>query len=401
MDWIDEKLLEMKNKIHNMSLKHALAAYILVFILSTFLMSFITMGLCEQWADLIWQQYDAQILTKQTNNVQIIYDSSVLSDSHRGMLTAFSIVQVWCPYVYAVISMIIVSVLFYRKRLYRPIKILLHGIDEIKKENLNISITYDSADEMGMVCRSFEEMRKELVRGKQQMWHMVEEQKKLNAAFAHDLRTPLTVLRGYSDFLKRYMPEGKVSPEKLKDTLDVMSGYIGRLEHYTNTMKELHSLDDRKVIKDAVDILDIQAEMMQVTKMLGQIGLVEISWREMLTGSEQLYLDKWILMEVFENLLSNAMRYARHQVFVSLKPENGKLYLYVEDDGKGFSKEDLKLASEPYYSNDKNHNDKKGGDEHFGIGLHICTCLCKKHGGDMSIANRIDGGAVVGASFKL
>ncbi len=396
MDWIDEKFLEIRNRIHNMSLKHALAAYILVLVLSTFLLSFITMGICEQWAGLIWRQYENQTVISQSGNMQMTYDSSILSDGHRGMLTAISIVQVWCPYIYAVISMIIVSALFYRKRLNRPIQILLHGIEEIKKENLDISINYDSTDEMGMVCGSFEEMRKELVRGKQQMWHLVEEQKKLNAAFAHDLRTPLTVLRGYSDFLKRYMPEGKVSQEKLKDTLDVMSGYIGRLEHYTNTMKELRSLDERKVIKDEVDIIDVQAEMMQITKMLEQIGLVEISWKEVLTESEPLYLDKWILMEVFENLLSNAMRYAGNQVWVSIKPENGKLYLYVEDDGKGFSKEDLKLASEPYYS-----NDKKEEEEHFGMGLHICTCLCKKHGGDMSIANRIDGGAIAAASFGL
>lgn len=400
MDWIDEKFLEIRNWIHNMSLKRALAAYILVLILSTFLLSFVTMGLCEQWSQLIWRQYEDQTVISQSGNLQMTYDSSILSDGHRGMLTAISIVQIWCPYVYAVISMILVSALFYRKRLNRPIQILLHGIEEIKKENLDISINYDSKDEMGMVCASFEEMRKELVRGKQQMWHLVEEQKKLNAAFAHDLRTPLTVLRGYSDFLRRYMPEGKVSQEKLDDTLDVMSGYIGRLEHYTNTMKELHSLDDRKVMKDKVDILDVQEEMMQITKMLGQIGLVKISWKEVLTESEHLQLDKWIVMEVFENLLSNAMRYARHQVWVSIKSENGTLYLHVEDDGKGFSKEDLKLASEPYYSNDKNGSDKLE-DEHFGIGLHICTCLCKKHGGDMSIANRMDGGAIAAASFEL
>ena len=53
---------------------------------------------------------------------------------------------------------------------------------------------------MGRLCQSFEEMRQELVCNKENMWKLVDRQKELNAAFAHDLRTPLTVLKGYTDF---------------------------------------------------------------------------------------------------------------------------------------------------------------------------------------------------------
>ena len=131
--------------------------------------------------------------------------------------------------------------IFYHKRLALPLKILKDSVKQIRENNLDFSIRYDSADELGNLCDSVEDMRLELVRGKEEMWLMVEKQKELNAAFAHDLRTPLTVLKGYTDFLARYIPEGRISEEKMEDTLALMSSHLKRLENYSRTMKGIRS----------------------------------------------------------------------------------------------------------------------------------------------------------------
>ena len=65
-----------------------------------------------------------------------------------------------------------------------------------------------SADELGKLCQSFETMRASLEANSRALWDAVEERKRLNAAFSHDLRTPLTVLQGYSDFLLDTLPPG-------------------------------------------------------------------------------------------------------------------------------------------------------------------------------------------------
>ena len=91
--------------------------------------------------------------------------------------------------------------LFYRRRLRTPLGILEDSAAAIRGNDLDFRIAYDSRDEMGRLCQSFEEMRQELVCNKENMWKLVDRQKELNAAFAHDLRTPLTVLKGYTDFL--------------------------------------------------------------------------------------------------------------------------------------------------------------------------------------------------------
>ena len=116
--------------------------------------------------------------------------------------------------------------------------------------------------------------------------------------------------------------------------------------------------------------------------------------------SDSLFYDEDVVMEVFGNLLSNAIRYARHKIQVLAKQREDMLCLYVKDDGRGMTSEELSKAVSPYYS-DKKQVENDEGEPHFGLGLTICRMLCKKHGGDLSLSNSIEGGAVVCAEFRM
>lgn len=98
-----------------------------------------------------------------------------------------------------------------------------------------------------------------------------------------------------------------------------------------------------------------------------------------------------------ENVISNAIRYAGKEIEVisDYDREKREFALTVRDDGCGFSMEQLDKALKPYHK----EYDSSRTDEHFGIGLHICGELCRKHGGTLDVANSIRGGAVVTASF--
>ena len=98
-------------------------------------------------------------------------------------------------------------------------------------------------------------------------------------------------------------------------------------------------------------------------------------------------------MQVYENLLSNALRYADSKIIVSIEESDGLLILTIADDGEGFTAKDLLNATNPYYKAKNETND-----EHFGIGLNICKILCEKHGGYLQISN--ENGAKVVAAFK-
>ncbi len=134
--------------------------------------------------------------------------------------------------------------LFYRRKLKKPLAILDAASGRIASGDLDFTVEYDSRNEFGRLAASFETMRRSLYETNRDMWRMMEGRRRLNAAFAHDLRTPLTVLRGYSDFLLKYAPSGKIGDEKAMATLSTMDVYLKRLEGYTTTMSSLQKLDE-------------------------------------------------------------------------------------------------------------------------------------------------------------
>ena len=397
MDWIDEKIEKIRDKIRNLPIRKALPAYLCIFALAGFLLTVITVGICGKWQDILYEK-SSEIQVVYTANGKRVFgytqDFLSLSTSRKAAVMILTAVQNWCPYVYAVVSMFITAVLFYRRRLKKPFDILEEGMRNIKEKNLEFKMEYNSRDEMGRLCEAFEEMRGHLVENQKEMWRLVEEQKKLNAAFAHDLRTPLTVIRGYSDFLVKYIPQRNISQEKLKDTLRLLSAQAERLEKFSQTMKDARSVDDIPFHPEKTDCAYLDKKIRGMANALNEAKEIHLSYS--VRGCENTMLaDENIILEVLDNLLSNAIRYARQEVEIETECDGTMFYLYVADDGPGFSDAALQNAGKAYFSEGENR-------EHFGIGLHIASALCKKHGGEISFANRIgQEGAIVSASFRL
>ena len=101
-------------------------------------------------------------------------------------------------------------------------------------------------------------------------------------------------------------------------------------------------------------------------------------------------VDEHLIQQVADNLVSNALRFAQKEIRITLQLEEDFLYLYVQDDGEGFTKQAMEKAKKPYYSSEP---------DHFGLGLTICQTLCKKHGGRLELTNSVDGGAIASGMF--
>ena len=112
------------------------------------------------------------------------------------------------------------------------------------------------------------------------------------------------------------------------------------------------------------------------------------------TDNEAVCIDTQVIMQVYENLLSNAVRFTQSKIAVTIALTNDTFVLTVADDGKGFTPKDLSNATKPFY---KVRNE--ADNDHFGIGLNICKILCEKHNGYLELSN--DNGAKVIAAFGL
>lgn len=283
-----------------------------------------------------------------------------------------------------------VGAAFYNQELKKPIALLLDASRQIADNQLDFKIEYAKQNELGMLCTAFDDMRSALYDNNLEMWHSLEERKRLNSAFSHDLRTPLTVLRGYTDFLEKYIPDGKITEEKLLSVISMMNGQISRLEHYTQKMNAVQKLED--IVPNAHDIPE--EELFAALSETGRMICGDDFQMNGAPTHNTVAVDTELVMQVYENLISNAIRYAEKSVVVNCSISEDILTISVLDDGKGFTEEALKNAAQPFF-----RDEKEPDKTHFGLGLYICRILCEKCGGTLTVENDENGGKVTAQFF--
>lgn len=127
---------------------------------------------------------------------------------------------------------------------------------------MDFSIDYDSNDELGQLCASFEIMRTTLADNFSKMWRQVEERKALNAAFAHDLRTPLTVLKGYNEMLQAS------DNSQTRETAATMGKHISRMENYVSSMSNIRRMEDTQPEYKLIDLQPLVSSLYDSAKIV-------------------------------------------------------------------------------------------------------------------------------------
>ncbi|EGT5271620.1 sensor histidine kinase [Clostridioides difficile] len=329
------------------------------------------------------------IITIVQNNV------NQFSDYDKTLLNIINILQLVLPLIFFIGLLLLADIIFYKVKLKTPIEILNKGAMEISNNNLDFCLEYNNNDELGNLCNAFEKMRSELNKNNIKMWTMINDRKQLNAAFSHDLRNPLTVLKGYSNYLTKYIPTDKLNDEKILSTTQLMSEHINRIEYYVENMSNAQRLEDLVVSKSMSNINKFIENLDENISIIAKQEGKSFTLKSQINNIN-LFFDENIILRVVENIISNAFRYARNNVSILIYLEQELLTFVIEDDGIGFSKESLKLALRPFYR-DKTLNDSNA---HFGMGLYISKILCEKHGGSISIENNSTNSAKITAKFS-
>ncbi|AXU52328.1 TPA: sensor histidine kinase [Clostridioides difficile] len=382
------------DKINNMSLKKAffvltLSSLIIASVLTTF--AYILLN------NLYNSIQDKYLKTPINTGIITIVQNNVnqFSDYDKTLLNIINILQLVLPLIFFIGLLLLADIIFYKVKLKTPIEILNKGAMEISNNNLDFCLEYNNNDELGNLCNAFEKMRSELNKNNIKMWTMINDRKQLNAAFSHDLRNPLTVLKGYSNYLTKYIPTGKLSDEKILSTTQLMSEHINRIEYYVENMSNAQRLEDLVVSKSMSNINKFIENLDENISIIAKQEGKSFTLKSQINNIN-LFFDENIILRVVENIISNAFRYARNNVSILIYLEQELLTFVIEDDGIGFSKESLKLALRPFYR-DKTLNDSNA---HFGMGLYISKILCEKHGGSISIENNSTNSAKITAKFS-
>lgn len=378
----------------NLSLRKSMACCIIVFAALALLLGGVTSGVCDRAARNINDKYCSEkewyYLTNEAGErlgegTYIWKGIDQMTEADERKIKILDVLPMIMYPVYSALCVALASILFYKRKLKCPLELLTDAASKISDNELDFSVNYQSKDEMGKLCTSFEVMRSALEKSQTEMWRAMDERKRLNAAFAHDLRTPLTVLKGYNEMIQL------TGGQEEKKTADIMAKHILRMQNYVESMSSIRRLEDREPSMENVDLKEFCAVLEDAASVYcGEKGKTLVFEGRMV--SEKMRLDAEFVLQVFHNLLSNAARYAKDCVTVQVEEENG-IRITVLDNGQGFSERCLQNAAEPYYRGEKGKTEA-GQEEHFGLGLYICKILCRSHGGCLKVENASSGGKV-------
>lgn len=389
-------------KIKTKSLKTSMAVTFLITICVTALLSSVTIFAANQVQhEILKKRYmtinspDFQVDENTGNYILDIDNNNItwqpLSTWDTVAYYGSYAAMVGLPVFYIAVGIGAAAAVYYRKKLREPITQLQNGVERIQEDNLDFHIEYDGDDELGRLCCSMEKMRRELRQKHKALWESLEQRKLLNASVSHDLRTPITVLKGYLDYLEKNIPQDKLTEDMLLDTVSSMQGAVNRLELYVESVRDIEKIENIEIEKRSENVKLLLNELRSNVRQLARNKEIIISND---ITVDKIQIDKGVFFRILENLLQNALRYAEKQVSINLSHKKDFLILTVKDDGKGFSAADLEKATTVFYSNDKEK-------QHFGIGLSVCKILCEKHGGLLYVGNQKEKGACVTAKLKI
>lgn len=388
---------KIKSYFYDISLKKSLVLLVIITLLAVIGLSsltiFFTAGIRQEKLDSRDIYINTATIVQEEGEVYQItpiednYQYGELTGRNKFIYYLATIGMAALPTLYIIMGTVFIVSMYYHLKLAYPLQQLNNGIQNITSNNLDFKITYDSKDELGMLCMTLENMRHELYLNNQKLWQLLDERKALTSSVSHDLRTPITVIKGYLDYLRYNLPQGKVSNDVLFTTLERMSQSTMRLERYVECIKDIQKIEDIEIAKEIIEFSEF------IQRIRGEFEIVANKYEKNFIVNDHVYsnyimIDHQIIFRILENILNNAFRFAKENIILEINEKEDYLEFMVQDDGPGFSLEDLENAVTLFYSSKINQG-------MFGIGLSISKILCEKHDGVLKLSNNETGGCVL------
>ena len=235
MDLIETLIIKAKNKITNSSIGKSITYTMLLYLVLGMTVYIFVRILCSGWYTVILQRYGlvsayGDTVTAIYGNIKYVLAFLQLMSDHSAIFWVF-------------LAEIIGIRRFVRSRLTAETEAVHTALEYLPLGDLSHEQAFTGSDEIGELAAQTEALRLHLLEVKHDEWELQKEQKSINSAFAHDMRTPLTVMKGYTEFLLRFIPQGKLSQEAVLDKLHTILEQQERLLEFSKTMSEIQNIE--------------------------------------------------------------------------------------------------------------------------------------------------------------
>lgn len=278
-----------------------------------------------------------------------------------------------------------------------PLVKLRKATQNIKNGNLDFVLDVEGTDEFAELCRDFEEMRRRLKESAEEKLVLDKENKELISNISHDLKTPITAVKGYVEGIMDGVAD---TPEKMDRYVRTIYNKTVEMDHLINELTFYSKIDTNRIpyTFSKLNVEDYFSDCAEEVGLELETRGIQLCYANYVDSDVQVIADGEQIRRVIHNIISNAIKYMdrgkgmKGIIQIRVKDVGDFVQVEIEDNGKGIAAKDLPYIFDRFYRTDVSRNSAKGGS---GIGLSIVRKILEDHGGKVWATSREDIGTIM------
>ena len=329
-----------------------------------------------------------------SDSSEIVYDISMgVSANSKTQVKLIARDLLFTATVILVFTALSIGLWIYRS-IATPLVKLKKATQNIKEGNLDFVLDVEGNDEFSELCQDFEEMRRRLKESTEEKNLIEKENKELISNISHDLKTPITAVKGYIEGIMDGVAD---TPEKMDRYVRTIYNKTNEMDHLINELTFYSKIDTNRIpyTFGKLNVEDYFADCAEEVGLELETRGIELVYANYVEKDVMVIADGEQIRRVIHNIISNAIKYMdkpKGIIQIRIKDVGDFIQIEIEDNGKGIGPKDLPYIFDRFYRTDVSRNSSKGGS---GIGLSIVKKILEDHGGKVWATSRLGIGTIM------
>ncbi|HBV83194.1 MAG: HAMP domain-containing sensor histidine kinase [Lachnospiraceae bacterium] len=288
---------------------------------------------------------------------------------------------------YLVIAMVVILIItsaiitaWLNRDIYRPLKELSVAMQHISVGDFDYHMNGGREDEIGILYDNYEQMRLQLKESEEEKEQNEKKSKELVSNISHDLKTPITSIKGYVEGIMDGVAD---TPEKIDKYIKTIYNKANDMDKLINELTTYSGIDSNKIPYHfhILNVSDYFSDCVEEVGLDLESKNIHLNFTNLVSPDTCVVADPEQLKKVINNIISNSVKYMGHDngvIDIRILDESESVKIEIEDDGKGIASKDIGNIFERFYRTDSSRNSLQGGS---GIGLSIVKKIIEDHGG--------------------
>lgn len=316
--------------------------------------------------------------SQASDSSQMVYDIS-LPQSSSSQVKLMAKDMILTATIILVFTALSVGLWIYRS-IAVPLVKLKKATKNIKEGNLDFVLEVEGNDEFSQLCQDFEEMRKRLKESTEEKILMDKENKELISNISHDLKTPITAVKGYVEGIMDGVAD---TPEKMDRYIKTVYTKANDMNRLINELTYYSGIDSNRIPYNfhRINLAEFFLDCVEDVGLDLESKNIELNYSNLVDPDTRIIADPEQLKKVINNIIGNSIKYMdkpRGVINIRILDEVDSVRVEIEDNGKGIEAKNLGNIFERFYRTDASRNSAMGGS---GIGLSIVKKIIEDHGG--------------------